>query len=192
MPARSGRYRRPLLGVDRATVRSAAGGLRHWDDPHNADPAFARSRVRHHALPALESALGPGVAAALARSAELLRADADALDAWADRAYDEAGGPSGDGLAVDVLERLPPAVRTRVLRRAALAAGSPPTDLSARHIDELDRLLTHWRGQGPLDLPGRVRAERRCGSLLLTRSSTAQPPTAEPPTARPRQERDPA
>jgi tRNA(Ile)-lysidine synthase len=168
MAPRSGLYRRPLLDLPRSAVRSAAAGHDSWDDPHNADPAFARSRVRHAALPALEAALGPGVAAALARSAALLRADADALDGWAAMAYDDAGGAAADGLAVDVLARLPAAVRARVLRRAALAAGAPPTDLSAHHVGELDRLVTEWHGQGPLDLPGHIRAARRCGRLHLT------------------------
>ena len=65
----------------------SCGGLRArpgstpWEDPHNADPAYARVRVRAAALPALEQALGPGVAAALARTARQLREDADALDA---------------------------------------------------------------------------------------------------------------
>jgi tRNA(Ile)-lysidine synthase len=168
MAPRADRYRRPLLGLARAEVRHAADGLELWDDPHNADPAFARSRVRHDALPALEASLGPGVAAALARSATLLRADADALDAWAAVAYDEAGGPSDAGLLVAVLGGLPTAVRSRVLRRAAIAAGSPPTALSAHHVTELDRLVTDWHGQGPLDLPGHLSAARRCGRLLLT------------------------
>lgn len=168
MASQSGRYRRPLLGLARVEVRDAAVGLEHWEDPHNADAAFARSRVRHDALPVLESSLGPGIAAALARSAALLRADADALDAWAARAYDEAGGPAGEGLPVDVLGSLPSAVRSRVLRRAAIDAGSPPSDLSAHHVTELDRLVTDWHGQGPLHLPGHVRAARRCGRLLLT------------------------
>ena len=61
----------------------AAQGLEPWDDPHNTDPAYARVRVRHQAMPALEDALGPGLAAALARSAPQLRADSDALDALA-------------------------------------------------------------------------------------------------------------
>ncbi|MGZ4591736.1 MAG: tRNA lysidine(34) synthetase TilS [Actinomycetes bacterium] len=173
MASRAGIYRRPLLDLGRDEVRRAAAGLAPWDDPHNADPAFARSRVRHEALPALESALGPGVAAALARSAALLRADADALDAWAATAYDAAGGASADGLAVDLLAGLPGAVRSRVLRRAALDAGAPGSDLSARHVAELDRLVTAWRGQGALDLPGHVKALRRCGRLLLT--CTEQP-----------------
>jgi len=158
----SGRWRRPLLDLDRATTRAAALDLPVWDDPHNADPAFTRARVRHDLLPALEKALGPGIAAALARTASQLRADTDALDALAEAAYAECG------LQVAALQALPTAVRTRVLRRAALDAGAPASDLTAGHIAELDRLLTDWHGQGPLHLPGRVEATRRCGRLHLT------------------------
>jgi tRNA(Ile)-lysidine synthase len=166
-PAR-GHYRRPLLGLDRATVRAAARGHRIWDDPHNDDPAFTRARVRRTLLPALEEQLGPGVAAALARTAGQLRADADALDGWAARAADEARGGDG-GLDVVALAGMPTAVRTRVLRQAALDAGSPATDLTAGHVAELDRLVTDWHGQGPLDLPGGVAASRACGTLALSR-----------------------
>jgi len=167
MPAARGRYRRPLLALRRTTVRAAAEGLPTWDDPHNADPAYARARVRGEALPALERTLGPGIPEALARTAALLRADADALDAWTATAYAEASGGAG-GLDVGVLASLLPAVRTRVLRRAAVDAGCPPTDLSAAHVGELERLVTDWRGQGPLHLPGGVRAARDCGTLAMT------------------------
>src|SRR5690606_6479870 len=80
-----GRYRRPFLAIDRQTTRKAclAQSLPVWDDPHNDDPAYTRSRVRHEALPMLEKALGKGVIEALARTARLSRDDADALDAWA-------------------------------------------------------------------------------------------------------------
>jgi tRNA(Ile)-lysidine synthase len=174
MPAVRGRYRRPLLGLPRDTVRAAATatGQPVWDDPHNADPSFARSRVRHDLLPVLEKALGPGVAAALARTADQLRADADALDAWAARAYDDAGTGPGR-LDVEVLETVPPGVRMRVLRRAALDAGCPPSDLTAAHVGELDRLVTAWHGQGPLHLPGGVSAGRACGTLTLTPAESA-------------------
>jgi tRNA(Ile)-lysidine synthase len=82
MPPRRGRLRRPLLGLARATLREACQALQldPWQDPHNADPAYARARVRHQALPALEAALGPGVAEALARTATQLSADCEALD----------------------------------------------------------------------------------------------------------------
>jgi tRNA(Ile)-lysidine synthase len=168
MAAVRGRYRRPLLDLPRDVVRSAAAGHATWDDPHNADPAFARSRVRTDVLPGLERDLGPGVAAALARTAAQLRADADALDGWAAAAHREAA-TDGAGLDVAVLAALPTAVRTRVLRRAAIDAGSPATDLDAGHVVELDRLVTDWHGQGPLHLPGAVSASRACGRLALSR-----------------------
>ncbi|HEX4698635.1 MAG TPA: tRNA lysidine(34) synthetase TilS [Actinomycetes bacterium] len=169
MAAARGPYRRPLLGLPRAVVRAAADGHRTWEDPHNADPAYARARARHDALPALERALGPGVAAALARTADLLRDDADALDEWAERAL--VAATVDDGLDVAALAALPAALRTRVIRRAALAAGSPASALSAAQVAGLDRLVTDWHGQGPLDLPGGVAAARACGTLAFSRQS---------------------
>jgi tRNA(Ile)-lysidine synthase len=168
MPPRRGPYRRPLLGVGRATLRAAceARGLRPWDDPQNVDLAFARVRVRRQALPALESALGPGVTEALARSARQLQADAEVLEdlaaKQAERVRDEEGG-----WRADLLAGLPAAIRTRVLRLAAIDAGCPPGALTASHTDALDALVTSWHGQRWADLPGGVRGQRQRGRLLF-------------------------
>jgi tRNA(Ile)-lysidine synthase len=170
MPAVNGRYRRPFLLLDRDTVRKAClvQGVDVWDDPHNHDPAYTRSRVRHEALPVLEKSLGKGVVEALARTAQLSRDDADALDQWAAEAEHQATADDGvGGLRVDPLHALPPAVRRRVLRRAAVAAGSPAGSLFARHIEAAERLLTHWHGQKPLNLPGGVIARRSDGRLFF-------------------------
>ncbi|MET9873875.1 tRNA lysidine(34) synthetase TilS [Actinacidiphila glaucinigra] len=168
MPAVNGRYRRPFLLLDRDTVRKAClvQGIDVWEDPHNHDPAYTRSRVRHEALPVLEKSLGKGVVEALARTAQLSRDDADALDQWAAQAERTAVDADG-GLDVARLLTLPAAVRRRVLRRAAVAAGSPAGSLFARHIEETDRLLTGWRGQKPLNLPGGVAVGRRNGRLFF-------------------------
>ncbi|HEX6233950.1 MAG TPA: tRNA lysidine(34) synthetase TilS [Jiangellaceae bacterium] len=188
MPAVSGQYRRPLLGLSRETVRAAVpADVKPWEDPHNADPAFTRARARHRVLPVLEAELGPGIAAALARTAALLRADAEALDAWADRAlaasrvdhgrfvvdqpvvprsaHDQREALGGVGLDVERLAELPRAVRTRVIRRAAMEAGSPATALTAAHIEAVETLVTRWRGQRGIDLPGPVRVARASGIL---------------------------
>jgi tRNA(Ile)-lysidine synthase len=167
MPARTGIYRRPLLGLTRAEVREAclAEGLDPWEDPHNSDPSYTRSRIRHDVLPALEKSLGPGVAAALTRTARLLRADADALDAIAAQAARDCARDGG--LDCAALAVLPGAVRTRVLRAAAVAAGCPAGSLALGHVEAVERLVTDWRGQGPLALPGGVTAVRRCAILLL-------------------------
>ncbi|GAA1929934.1 tRNA lysidine(34) synthetase TilS [Streptomyces sodiiphilus] len=167
-PGATRRYHRPFLAVDRQTTRKACleQSLPVWDDPHNADPSYTRSRVRHEALPVLEKTLGRGVVEALARTAQLSRDDADALDAWAREAQRAVTGPDG-ALEVAALGALPPAVRRRVLRRAAIAAGAPAGSLFARHIEETDRLVTAWHGQRPLNLPGRVEARRQGGRLVL-------------------------
>lgn len=165
-------YLRPLLRLDRATTRRAceAMGLEPWDDPYNTDPAYARVRVRHEALPALEKTLGPGVAEALARTARMLRDDADALDEIAAQAYADFQ-VTQDGctvaLRLEGLADLPRAVRTRVLRTAAIDAGSPPGTLAAVHVDAVDRLVTAWHGQRHVDLPGGLRAVRRYAKLLF-------------------------
>ena len=192
MPARRGLLRRPLLGVPRATLREAclAAGLEPWDDPHNADPAYARARVRHQALPALEAALGPGIAAALARTAAQLSADCDALDAmaraetWRIDSGPEAADPGGGSAGVravmqlEGLDVLAPAIRSRVLHAAALAAGCPGGALSAAHVAALDGLVTGWHGQQGADLPGGIRAQRRYGRLLFV---GGRPVGAAPP-----------
>jgi tRNA(Ile)-lysidine synthase len=171
MPASTGIYRRPLLELGRDLTRRAclAMGLRPWEDPHNRDAAYARVRVRADVLPALEKGLGPGVTAALARTARLLRDDADALDTWASQALREAAESAQGERALDVrvLAALPRAVRTRVLRRMAIEAGSPPGALAAVHVDAVDALVTAWHGQSHIDLPGRVRAWRRYEKLLF-------------------------
>ncbi|MFD9116844.1 tRNA lysidine(34) synthetase TilS [Streptomyces bottropensis] len=163
-----GRYRRPFLQLDRQTARKACmvQSLPVWDDPHNADPAYTRSRLRHEGLPALEKALGKGVVEALARTARLSRDDADALDTWARQA--EASVRDAAGLLECAkLYALPPAVRRRILRRVAIEAGAPAGSLFARHIEEVDRLITGWRGQGAINLPGRVVAQRQGGRLVI-------------------------
>jgi tRNA(Ile)-lysidine synthase len=141
---------RPLLDVGRAETRAACGaeGLPVWEDPHNVDSAFARSRLRP-----LVAALGDGVVGNLARTARLVGADSAYLDGLAAealaRALDERGG-----LAVGEVERMPGPIRTRVLHAWALRLGAPGTDLSHRHVDALDALVVRWHGQGAVALPG--------------------------------------
>jgi tRNA(Ile)-lysidine synthase len=127
--------------------------------------------VRHDALPALTAALGPGVPKALARSAALLRDDDDALEGWADEVASRCLPSTGDEVGIDVTELrgAPPAVRRRVIRRAAIAAGAPAGQLTAEHVSRVDALVGDWRGQGGVALPGGVTASRRCGRLSLDR-----------------------
>ena len=163
---------RPMLDVSREETRKAcvALGLTPWEDPHNADPAYARARVRSDVLPVLVRALGPGVLDNLARTARLVAADTAALDELAARSLADARAPDG-GLSVEGLAALPAAVRTRVLHLWARELGASPAALSHRHVAALDALVTAWRGQGEVHLPGGLRVRRRDRRLVPTESS---------------------
>lgn len=190
MPARRGPFVRPLLGLRRATTRAACAELclEPWDDPHNESSDFARARVRHRVLPVLEDELGPGITEALARTADLARADADLLDELAARLREgrdvqdlltpigeipgqardpSSAGSAETGLDVHWLAGLPGALRSRVVRTWLAEAGG--RDLSAAHLRAVLALVTGWRGQGALDLPG-VQVVRRDGALRATAS----------------------
>ena len=166
MAAVRGRYRRPLLGIRRATTVQACAdaGLEPWTDPQNADPAFARVRVRVSVLPLLERELGPGVAEALARTAEQLREDSDALDTFADELVEDLADHVEAGISLDVpaLTTNPPALRQRLIRLAVSSEFG--VALSRAQTLEVARLVTDWHGQDSVDLPG-VRVVRRGGRL---------------------------
>jgi tRNA(Ile)-lysidine synthase len=166
MAHHNGLYVRPLLEVTRIQSEQYCEEmkLQFWNDPHNQNPEFSRVRVRNDALPVLEKSIGPGIAEALARSAHLLRDDADALDHWAKR--EEIHLDLAD-LECAHLEELPRAIRTRIIRAAIYAAGAPTGTVSMEHINAVEALICAWSGQGALNLPGGVKVERISGRLSL-------------------------
>lgn len=161
--------RRPLLGVRRTTTRAAcaAEGLEPWDDPHNADPRYARVRVRERVLPVLEAELGPGIAEALARTAAQLREDAEAFDEMIDETIEDLVEHAEAGISVSVsaLAANPAAIRHRIIR--LVVASEFHESLTRTQTLEVARLVTDWSGQGPIDLPG-CRARRVGGRVEFT------------------------
>ena len=168
MAYRQGIYVRPLLEITREQVLSACDEwkLSPWSDPHNEEERFARVRARKNVIPIIERELGPGISDALARSAKLLRDDADALDEWSASLF---AGMNPLDLEISTLEALPKAVRSRILRLAIYAAGAPAGSLTADHIAPVEAMISAWRGQGECSLPGGVKVERISGRLSLLR-----------------------
>lgn len=158
MPRQRGSFSRPLLGLRREVTRQSCleQGWTWWDDPHNADPRFTRVRVRATVLPALEAELGPGIAEALARTADLAREDADALDALA------AGTTDSEQLDCATLADLPAGLRHRVLRHWLVAQGA--AEPTRGHVLAVAALVTDWHGQSWVEVP-RLRVSRRAGQL---------------------------
>ncbi|MCU1475900.1 MAG: tRNA(Ile)-lysidine synthetase [Subtercola sp.] len=166
----NGAYLRPLLGIPRRTLHQSLAdqGLEAWHDPQNDDPAYRRVRVRQTVLPVLEAELGPGIAEALARTADQLREDSDALDALASEWAAEIVEHAEAGIAVDVhgLASNPPALAQRIVR--FVVASEFGTTLSRAQTLAALRLVTEWHGQVGVDLPG-IHVARVAGQLVFTR-----------------------
>ena len=165
----SGLYRRPLLGIRRSTTVQACAdaGLEPWLDPQNDDGAFTRVRVRRTVLPVMEEELGPGIHEALARTADQLREDSDALDHFAEELAEDLAEHSEAGISLPVaaLAANPPALRQRLIRLAV--SSEFHVALSRAQTIDVARLITDWHGQSGVDLPG-VRVERQGPMLRFT------------------------
>ena len=167
MATQNNLFVRPLLKISRSTTEAACaeGGVKVWNDPHNEDLRFTRVRVRKNILPIIEENLGPRITEALARSADLLRDDADALDGFALEFINQV---DPFDLEVTDLERLPKAIRSRVLRLAIYNAGAPGGSLTADHIGAVEALISDWHGQKEVALPGNVKVLRNSGRINLS------------------------
>ncbi|GAA1731904.1 tRNA lysidine(34) synthetase TilS [Microcella frigidaquae] len=168
MAAVAGLYRRPLLGIRRATLAQACvdQGLEPWSDPHNSDERFARVRVRRRILPMLEEHLDAGIVEALARTAAIAREDAEALDHMVDEVAEELTDLADGGCSLTVAGLLanPPAIRHRLIRLVMRSQFG--VAISRAQTLEVARLVTDWHGQGPVHLPG-VRVERTAGRIVF-------------------------
>ncbi len=105
---------------------------------------------------------------ALARTADLLREDNDFLEGLAEETV--AIVANDDGLSTEALQELPPVIVSRVIRDAVSSITGER--LSHAHTTAVIALVTDWKGQGPIDVPGGT--VRRVGSeLLVTKTSSS-------------------
>jgi tRNA(Ile)-lysidine synthase len=159
-----GRLARPLLTFTRAQTTSYCEerGLAWRDDSTNAEPTYARNRVRHGLIPAL-AAVHPAATANVLRTAELLRDEAEVLDALVSAEIDGSNATARGTIGLERLAALPPALRRLVVQRLADRAAGRPVAGAARHAEEVVALSRN--GTAMLDLGGGVRAIAERGVL---------------------------
>jgi tRNA(Ile)-lysidine synthase len=159
---------RPLLSLDRDTLTQS---LLHyeitaWEDPHNSDARFLRSRIRTELMPELEAVLGPAVVDNLIKLSETAARDDDALnelaEALASTAIDEAGT-----LDATALKQTSGAISSRLVVLWLDRQGYNRSNLTTHLIDQITNLAIHNHQRGPLSLPADVRIEKVSGRLRL-------------------------
>lgn len=179
---------RPLLNWARRaeTVKYCESrGVAVRADEMNEDEGFARVRVRRQLLPLLET-FNPRAVETLARTAGLLRREADALENLGGNLLLEASrdartitgektalkdtqlhGEDAPALSVEVLRGASEAVRGYALRGWLAARRGNLRRIESVHIEAIEKLLTDGRGGRVAELPGGSRVERRRGLLLF-------------------------
>jgi tRNA(Ile)-lysidine synthase len=170
MPACRGPIVRPLLDCTHQELVEwlGASGVPFREDESNLDRRYLRNRVRHDVLPALARVI-PSASEAIARAAEIARADGEYLDSLAADALTRVSRESGTReliLDADLLAAMPTALARLVaylaLRRRA----------GGRFVgfEQAERLVALSRGQmkGPMKLPGQRAEVDEHGQLMLT------------------------
>ncbi|MBI2178448.1 MAG: tRNA lysidine(34) synthetase TilS [Candidatus Tectomicrobia bacterium] len=175
---------RPLLRLRRAEARAYLRALKaRWvEDETNRDEGRLRNRLRRRLWPLIERSLGPSAAEGAARSAELLGAALEALDASIRRARADFLIEGETAVRVASLARaaaLPRAVRAGLWRAALAGAGSPSAPKGrrplGRHLEGIDRLALEGSPSARLDLPGGLQARRDYDSLVIGPRAKAAP-----------------
>lgn len=174
IPISRGRIIRPLLNCSRGEVEDycRARDIPFIIDSSNADERYARNRLRNGVIPLLRE-INPRGAEAAGRAARLLRRDEEYLEQQAASALAVARcGGSGNAYDAAALYALPPALRSRALRRLAGRSGEEESllDLDAAAEDRLEALLAS--GSGGVNLPG-GRVVYLAGGLLSVREPVA-------------------
>lgn len=175
IPERSpdGWVARPLLRVSRAEIEAwaRANAVAWREDPSNADPVYARSRLRRDWLPGLAEAFNPRLLRAIADLAEAQQRDSEWIDAAVTRELRARFSIEGSWLHIDTRDwaEIPEAL-TRRLARAALVACGAGRHVERVHLERIVAFLGTARTGSRLELPGgltllRDRGHDRLGPL---------------------------
>ena len=166
---------RPLLSWAR---RSDTEGLCRQNsveirvDEMNADPKFARVRVRNELVPLMKS-FNPRFVEGLARTAEILREDDDALEGAATRLFElafigQVQAKKEPALRADLLRLAQPALRRRALRLWLACCRGDLRRLEHAHIVALEKFLFSAGSGRMIELPGGAKI-MRSGGLFVYR-----------------------
>jgi tRNA(Ile)-lysidine synthase len=163
-----GRVVRPLLDVDRVTLRGylTERGVEWTEDETNQDLTNPRNRIRHVVLPELERAYGGSVRASIARAAAVAREDGAWLETLSDRVFGEVAVRVGDGWELDarrLADEPAPIVRRVLLKALRLASGG--REIGQEHVTAVAAVLAG--ACGGTDVPG-GRVHLSSGKLVLS------------------------
>jgi tRNA(Ile)-lysidine synthetase-like protein len=177
---------RPLLSITREMVEEYCRErrLEFRTDSTNQDSHYTRNRIRSEIIPPM-MAINPRVVSSIARAAQNLASDQDALDSLLSTLMDNAGIERSPDLgqrkpsiaySVTALLKQPGGMRRRMIieairiARAARDAGPAAGEITSTHIRAVESLLTPEASGKRIELPGGLAAWREFDALVIKQS----------------------
>ncbi len=178
-PIRDGKYIRPLAMFTRQEIEAflTSIDLVPQEDPTNTDRYYLRNRIRHELIPRLENDYNPNIRAGLSRTAEILGAESEYLDAIAHEAFDKCRllRSQSTGIMLDreaflqhhiVLQR-------RILRHAVSEVLGQLSDFSFQHCQAILNIITGDKPNAVFTLSSEFQFKRAYHQLIFERTSVA-------------------
>lgn len=164
MVSSEGRLIRPLLAITREQTGAycEARNLSWCEDQSNEDPRYARTRVRHGLLPALQ-AVHPAAQENIIRTAFLMREETELLEELVDRELS-----ASRRVAISRLREMPAALARLVVVRLAEGAAGTYVPQAGGRVEEIIA-LGRRRGRAELHVGGQAGAVIVDGMLEMVR-----------------------
>ena len=162
---------RPLLDVKRDDIElyCAARGLEYVSDSTNFEPIYTRNKIRLNVIPMLEE-INLNVTDALARLAQIAREDRDYFASMTDAVFAEAAFMNGSILFNrEILKKLHPAIRRRVLKRAFEELGLTQ-GITALHMEAMDQIIFSENASASTNLPRGFSMANSYGEIRIFKS----------------------
>ena len=170
---------RPMLECSRLeAVRYLDSlGVGYREDSTNRNIEFRRNRARYELLPYLEARFNPRLVETLAREAELSRETAAYLDRESRKTYESLRRtiPGGISMPVEELSGLHPAIRKLVLRHAVRDCRGSLARITARLLQDVERLCRGSRSGRRVQIPDQAVALRQFEDLLVLKQQAGAP-----------------
>jgi tRNA(Ile)-lysidine synthase len=176
LPVRDGRIIRPLLDVGRSSILAflRREGLTYRKDSSNESPLFLRNRIRNELIPGLTEKYNPRLIDGLNQTAGIIRREDDYLRGVVRQILGCWGIDPGSKeveLPVADFVTLHEAIQGRIIKCLLESAAPSRNGIGCRHIETVLVLARRAAGRYvSMDLPFRIRVERKGGVLLIRKA----------------------
>jgi tRNA(Ile)-lysidine synthase len=173
-PVRDGKIIRPLLQLNRSEIIAFLdkNGLKYISDTSNRDTRFLRNRIRHDLIPLLKTSYNPKISQSLNRLALITRSEEEWIEDVIHPLFEKAVFSIQNGqisFSVSILNGIHVAAQRRIIRKAIASTKGDLRRIDFAHIDSVTNLLDRGPEYGALDLPDRIRIQRKGDVLLFSR-----------------------